>query len=67
MPAKGRHAVVDRLTDARAGDGVVVKDTAPLVGEGSPRSTTTDSLVPLVAASLQRRMSAYKRLRFDRA
>jgi superfamily II DNA or RNA helicase len=34
MPAKDRRAVVERLTDAKAGDGVLVLGTTPFVGEG---------------------------------
>jgi superfamily II DNA or RNA helicase len=34
MPAKERRAVVERLADARHGDGVLVLGTTPFVGEG---------------------------------
>jgi superfamily II DNA or RNA helicase len=34
MPAKERRAIVERLTDDRAGDGVLVLGTTPFVGEG---------------------------------
>ncbi|TDC35879.1 DEAD/DEAH box helicase [Kribbella albertanoniae] len=103
MRAKERRAIVERLTDARAGDGVLVVGTTPFVGEGfdapaldtlflaapisfdglllqcagrvvrpAPGKTVAevhdyhDPLVPLLAASLQRRMPGYKRLHFER-
>jgi superfamily II DNA or RNA helicase len=34
MPAKERRAIVERLADAKAGDGVLVVGTTPFVGEG---------------------------------
>jgi len=34
ISAKARRAVVDRLADARAGDGVLVIGTTPFIGEG---------------------------------
>ena len=34
MSAKARRAAVDRLADARAGDGVLVIGTTPFIGEG---------------------------------
>jgi superfamily II DNA or RNA helicase len=34
VPARERRAIVERLTDARAGDGVLVLGTTPFVGEG---------------------------------
>ncbi|MFC9693915.1 DEAD/DEAH box helicase family protein [Kribbella sp. NPDC056951] len=34
MPAKERRAIVERLTDVKAGDGVLVVGTTPFVGEG---------------------------------
>ncbi|WP_405062609.1 DEAD/DEAH box helicase [Kribbella sp. NBC_01505] len=104
MPAKERRAIVERLADARAGDGVLVLGTTPFVGEGfdapaldtlfiaapisfdglllqcagrvvrpAPGKTVAevhdyhDPLVPMLAASLQRRMPGYKRLHFERA
>jgi superfamily II DNA or RNA helicase len=103
MLAKERRVVVERLTDAKAGDGALVLGTTPFVGEGfdapaldilflaarisfdgllvqcagrivrpAPGKAVAEVhdyhalLVPLLAASLQRRMAGYKRLRFDR-
>ncbi|GAA1679731.1 hypothetical protein GCM10009745_24560 [Kribbella yunnanensis] len=34
MPAKERRAIVERLADVKAGDGVLVVGTTPFVGEG---------------------------------
>jgi superfamily II DNA or RNA helicase len=104
MSAAARRAAVDRLAEAKIGDGVLVVGTTPFIGEGfdAPALDTLflaapvsfdgllvqcagrvvrvapgkdvaevhdyhDHLVPILAASLQRRMPGYRALGFTRA
>ncbi len=104
MSAGARRAAVDRLADAKAGDGVLVVGTTPFIGEGfdapaldtlflaapvsfdglliqcagrvvraaSGKDTAEvhdyhDHAVPILAASLPRRMPGYRALGFTRA
>ncbi|MER7273470.1 DEAD/DEAH box helicase family protein [Dactylosporangium sp. NPDC000244] len=104
MSTSDRRATVRLLTDARAGDGVLVVGTTPFIGEGfdAPALDTLflaapvsydgllvqcagrvirtapgkevaevhdyhDRAVPILAASLQRRLPGYRALGFTRA
>jgi len=103
MSTTDRRAAVDRLADAKPGDGVLVIGTTPFIGEGfdapaldtlfltgpvscdglliqcagrvirtAPGKETAevhdyhDPAVPVIAASLQRRMPGYHALGFTR-
>lgn len=65
MSVADRRATVTRVTDAKAGDGVLVIGTTPFIG--AEVHDYHDRAVPIVAVSLRRRMPGYRALGFTRA